>query len=92
MSTTEKNAKIVSSCGQRLTALKKHVKAKAAMKVSGKQMKLANLIAIYQAAVDTRAALIPQRAAYDKALAARDGAEVSRKATDKALKVWVVNE
>jgi hypothetical protein len=35
MSTTQSNAKIVSTCGQRLAALKKYVKAKAAMTVGG---------------------------------------------------------
>jgi hypothetical protein len=92
MSIRENNAKIVSTCGQRLTALKKHVRSKTAMKVSGQPKKLADLVAVYQAAVDTRAALIPQRAAYDKALAARDDAEAARVATDKELRVWVVNE
>ena len=88
----ENNDKVVSLSGQRLNALKKFMKAKAAMTVSGQQMKLADLVAIYQAAIDTRAALVPQRAAFDKALAARDSAEVSRRATDKRLKAWVVNE
>ena len=86
------NAKIVSTCGQRLIALKKFVKTKTAMTVGGEQMKLADLTAIYQAAIDTRTTLVPQRAAYDKALAARDSAEVTRRATDKKLKAWVVNE
>jgi hypothetical protein len=92
MSTRENNAKIVSTCGQRLAALNKHMKAKTAMTVSGKQMKLADLVSVYQAAVDTRAALVPQRAAFDEAIAARDSAEASRRATDKALKAWVINE
>jgi hypothetical protein len=93
MSTIKNNAKIVSSCGQRLIALKKYVKAtKTAMTVSGEPMKLSDLTAIYQAAIDTRTALVPQRAAYEKALAARDSAEVTRQATDKKLKAWVVNQ
>jgi hypothetical protein len=92
MSTTQSNAKIVSTCGQRLAALKKYVKAKAAMTVGGDSMKLSDLVAAYQAAIDTRAALIPQQAAFKEALAARNGAEVTRKATDKKLKAWVENE
>jgi hypothetical protein len=55
-------------------------------------MKLSDLTDVYQAAIDTRTALIPQRAAYEKALSARDSAEVTRQATDKKLKAWVVNE
>ena len=50
MSIIKNNAKIVSTCGQRLIALKKFVKTKTAMKVSGEPMKLADLTAIYQAA------------------------------------------
>ncbi len=92
MSINQNNAKIVSTCGQRLEALTKFVKAKTAIKVSGKPMKLAELTAIYQAAIDTRTALVPQRAAFDKALDARDSAEELRQATDKLLKAWVVNE
>ena len=92
MSIIRNRAKIVSMCNQRLIALNKFVKTKTAMTVSGKQMKLADLVAIYQASIDTRAALIPQRAAFNKALAARNSAEVTRQATDKALKAWVVNE
>src|ERR1700679_938141 len=88
----ENNDQIVSMTNQRLIALKKFVRAKTAMKVSGKQMKLADLTAIYQAAIDTRTALVPLRAGIEEALAARDSAEVSRRATDKALKAWVVNE
>ncbi|HEY2512240.1 MAG TPA: hypothetical protein VGI39_15340, partial [Polyangiaceae bacterium] len=74
MSIEQNNAKVVSTCGQRLAALKKYVKTKTAMKAGGTQTKLADLVAVYQAAIDTRAALIPQRAAYKKALAARDSA------------------
>jgi hypothetical protein len=92
MSITQNNAKIVSTCGQRLEALKKYLKTKTAMTVGGESMKLSDLVAAYQAAVDTRAALIPQRASYKKALAARDSAEVTREAIDKKLKAWVVNQ
>lgn len=93
MSTNRNNAKIVATCGQRLLALKKHVKTKTTtIKTAGEQTKLADLLAIYQASIDTRNALVPSRAAFDKALAARDRAEVARLATDKKLKAWVVNE
>ena len=92
MTIIKNNAKVVSTCGQRLIALKKFVKTKTAITASGEQTKLADLVAVYQAAIDTRNALVPSRAAFDKALAARDSAEVARQATDKKLKAWVVNE
>jgi hypothetical protein len=92
MTIIQNNAKIVDTCGQRLLALKKFVKTKTTITASGEQTKLADLVAIYQAAIETRNALVPSRAAFDKALAARDSAEVARQATDKKLKAWVVNE
>jgi hypothetical protein len=92
MSINQNNAKIVEACNRRLIALNKHVQTKGAMTVSGKQMKPADIIALYQAALDTRAALVPLRAMFEKALVARDEAESARAAIDKALKAWVVNE
>jgi hypothetical protein len=86
------NARIVTMCGQRLTALEKFVETKSTMTVNGKERKLAELIAVYQVALDTRTALIAHRAVFDQALVARDDAESVRRATDKELKVWVVNE
>ena len=53
MSIIQNNAKVVSTCGQRLTALNKFVKTKTAMSVNGRPMKPAEVIAIYQAAIDT---------------------------------------
>ena len=75
MSMIQNNAKIVSTLGQRLAALNKFVTAKTQMSINGKPMKFADVIAIYQAAIDTRTALIEHRAAFDQALAARDSAE-----------------
>jgi hypothetical protein len=86
------NATIVSMCGQRLAALSKFMKARTAMTVGGEPMKLAEVTAIYQAALESRAALVPQRAALRKALAVRDGAEAARQAMEKKLRAWVVNE
>ena len=89
MSIKQNNASVVSACNQRLTALNDHVKAKTVMQVNGQPMKLADVTGIYQACIDTRAELIKQRAAFEKALEARDSAEVARQATDKGLKAWV---
>jgi hypothetical protein len=93
MSVNQNNAKVIETCGQRLKALKKHVTAtKATMSIAGKPMKLADVIAVYQNAVDTRTALIEERASFDKALTARDDAEVSRLAMDAGLKSWVASQ
>ena len=93
MSVNQNNAKVIEACGQRLKALKKHVTAtKATMSIAGKPMKLADVLAVYQNAVDTRTALIEERASFDKALTARDDAEVSRLAMDAGLKSWVASQ
>jgi hypothetical protein len=91
MAIKQNNANVVTTCEQRLAALGKYVRTKTTMTVSGEQMKLSDLTAIYQTALDTRAALIPQRAAFKKALSAKNGAEVARRSTDRKLKAWVVN-
>jgi len=89
MSIKQNNAVVVATCNQRLTALGQYVEAKTPMPINGQLMKPADVIGIYQAAVDTRSELVKQRAAYDKALEARDSAEQTRLATDQGLKAWV---
>jgi hypothetical protein len=91
MSINQNNSKIVTTCGQRLAALKKYVKTKTALQANGKTLKPAALVAVYQSAIDTRTALVSQRAVFNQALAARDNAETTRVATDKDLKFWVIN-
>ena len=92
MSIIQNNAKIVSTCSQRITALTKLVKAKTEIPINGEPLKLADLLGIYQAAIDTRSALITSRAALDKDLVARDSAEVTRRATDAGLKAWITTQ
>jgi len=92
MSINQNNAKIVSTCNQRIVALGKLVKAKTPMKINGQPMKLADLVGVYQACIDARSEVLSIRAAFDKALDARDGTEITRQATDKGLKAWVLNE
>jgi hypothetical protein len=65
------------------------VQAKTTMPINGQPMKLADVIGIYQACIDTRSELVMQRAAFDKALESRDSAEETRQAIDKGLKAWV---
>jgi hypothetical protein len=89
MSIKLNNAEVVSTCTQRITALAQYVKAKTPMQVDGQLMKPADVTSIYQACIDTRSELAAQKAAYEKALEARDSAEVARIATDKGLKAWV---
>ncbi len=89
MSIKQNNAAVVSTCQQRVTALSEHVKAKTEMQINGETMTPADVTGVYQTCIDTRSELIKQRAAYEKALEARDSAEATRQATDKGLKAWV---
>jgi hypothetical protein len=92
MSIIQNNAKIVSTCNQRITGLTKLVKTKTLIPINGEQLKLADLIGIYQAAIDTRSALVTSRAALEQDLAARDSAEVTRRAADVGLKAWITTQ
>jgi len=89
MSIKQNNAEVVSACTQRLTALGQYVKAKTPMSINGQPTKPTDVIGIYQAAIDTRSELVKQRAAFNKALEARDSAEQTRLATDQGLRAWV---
>ena len=89
MSIKQNNASIVATCNQRLKGLALYVKTKTVMPINGQQMKPAEVIGAYQACIDTRSELVTHRAAFDKALAARDTAEETRVALDKGLRAWI---
>lgn len=85
------NAAVVDKCTQRLAALKQYVQAKAEIPIDGETKKLADVIAVYQDCLDTRASLQTKRAEIKAALVERANAETSRRAADRALKPWVIN-
>jgi hypothetical protein len=87
------NAEVVDTCTQRLKALKSYVPgAKAMIAINGKQTKVSDVIATYQACLEARATIATQRADLKATLVSRAAAEASRRATDKALKAWVINQ
>jgi hypothetical protein len=92
MSINQNNASVVTTCNQRLKALGKFVATKTQMSVNGKQVKPADVAAIYQTALDTRTVLVQHRTTYEQALVARDDAENARLALDKGLKAWVSSQ
>ena len=92
MSIIQNNANVVSTCNQRILALDKYVKASTRVAIDGEQMKLSEVVAVYQASLDTRSAVMTNRTVYEKSLDARDSAEVARLATDKGLKAWVTSQ
>lgn len=86
------NAQIVNEITQRLNAIKEYLPAKTTIDVNGTSDTLAQVTAIYQACLDTRAALLTAQATVKAALVARQNADVPRKALDKALRAYVVNK
>jgi hypothetical protein len=92
MGKTVSNESIVADSTKRIGAMRKYVKnAKTEIPIGGAFVKPATIIAVFQKGLDTQAAVTATRAAYKEALAARDGAEVRRSATDESLKAWVLN-
>ncbi len=89
MTIKQNNANVVATVNQRMKALSENVSAKTVLDINGQPMKLSDVVAAYQAALDSRATLVKQRATYKKALDARNTAEVTRLAIDQGLKTWV---
>jgi hypothetical protein len=87
------NAEVLDSCTTRLNALKQYVSStKATIAIDGETHKVSDVIAMYQACLDTRAALTTQRAQVKATLVSRAIAEATRRAADRALKPWVINQ
>ena len=92
MSIRENSSKIVALCNERLTALKKFVTTKTQMTINGQLMKLSDVTAIYQTALDARSTAATQRVAYEHALDAREQADSARLTTDAGLEIWVLSQ
>ena len=86
------NANVVDTCSQRLNALHTHVAAKTSVKINGTSMSLASVIGVYQTSLDNRAAVSTKRNELKMAMKARTQAEATRRATDRALKAWVITQ
>jgi hypothetical protein len=89
MSTINNNAVLVNASSQRILALKKYVTPKAEISINGEPYKLAELIGVFQANLDSRASVTAKRAELKAALTEREGTEAARLAVDKGLKAWV---
>jgi hypothetical protein len=92
MSIRENSSKIVALCNERLAALKKFVTTKTQMTINGQLMKLSDVIAVYQTALDARSTAATQRVAYEHALKAREQADSARLTTDAGLEIWVLSQ
>ena len=86
------NDRIVSSSNQRITGINAHLTgAKTEIPVKGGMVKPAAMVAVFQHALDTRAAVVTARGVYKAALVQRAAADDERVLTDDALKSWVLN-
>jgi len=93
MATKLSNVVVLDKATQRLQALKNYVKnAKTEIAINGEPHKLADVVAIYQTSLDTRAAVSTKRAETKAAMASRATAEAARRQADRALKPWVINQ
>lgn len=86
------NANVVDTCSQRLNALHTHVPAKTSVKINGTSMSLASVVGVYQSSIDNRAAVSTKRNELKMAMKARTEVEATRRATDRALKAWVITQ
>jgi hypothetical protein len=92
MSNQPNNATVVDSCTKRLQALKTYVDAKAQIAINGKKHKLADVVAMYQGCLNSRADLATKRSEVKAAMASRASSEQVRRVADRALKAWVTQE
>ena len=90
MPSIKSSSVIVDICNQRIQALEKDVSTKSVITINGASYTRAQLIAIYQASLDTRAALVTSRGQVKVDLAARSTAEQNRLAIEAGVKAWVV--
>jgi hypothetical protein len=96
MSIRPNNATVIDTCNKRLNALQEHVGngkgTKGTIPMNGEDLKVSDVIAIYQGCLDSRAALAKSRTQVKAALATKTNAEQARVNADKALSAWVITK
>jgi hypothetical protein len=92
MSRKQNNAAVVDVCTKRLQTLKTYAGQKGTIFVNGKEMKISDVVRIYQDCLDTRTQLNTKRSEVKVALAARANAELARAEADVALQAWVTQK
>ena len=84
---------IADSCAKRVLALQKYVSpTNPTITVNGETFTVADVIAIFQGCLDTRAALSTLRAQVRVAMSTRANAEGKRRAIEAFLRSWVDNQ
>jgi hypothetical protein len=84
-------SKIVAQCQQRITAIKQYVTGNTTVTLEGTAYNAQQIVAVYQASIDTRTAVTSQRTALTAAIAQRTQADALRETIDVALEHWVEN-
>jgi len=86
------NTTVIDASIRRLRALESYVDDNTKIALNGRKLALAEVLAIYQESLDSRADLARQRAAAKAAMERRATAEAARLEADRALKAWALNE
>jgi hypothetical protein len=92
MSTQPNNATVVDTCTKRLNALKEYAGNKGTIPMNGADLKISDVIAIYQDCLDSRAALAKSRTQVKASLATKTNAQQARVSADMALSAWVTTK
>ena len=86
------NATIVNNNTKRILAMKKHVTSSTTeIPIGGELLQPAQVIAVYQNSLDSRATVTAMLAGYKAALVERARTEAKLGVTEDALKGWVLN-
>ena len=86
------NTTVVDACARRLRALASYVDGATAIAINGRKLTVAQVVAIYEECLGSRADLAQKRAIARAAMDRRATAEAARREADQALRAWVANE
>jgi hypothetical protein len=86
------NTTVVDACARRLRALASYAGGTTAIAINGRKLAVAEVAAIYEECLGSRADLAQKRASAKAAIERRATAEAARREADRALRAWVANE
>jgi hypothetical protein len=84
-------ADVISVCQSRIKGIQMYAPASGTISCAGMALTAVQLVARYQACIDTRQALDVLRNEEEVAMKARDAADTARKAVDAGVIQWAVN-
>jgi hypothetical protein len=86
------NTTVVDACARRLRALESYAGGARAIAINGRKLTVAEVVAIYEECLGSRADLAQKRAIAKAAMDRRATAEAARREADRALRAWVAHE